>query len=367
MITVVELKQYVEQGTLSKRDILDYKFFASKVEYDLAFPVTKTEYLLDIKKGVYTDDQLKGLIGEGIVTEQDLVEHGIKSQRDLDKLFDRKVGYYNTEFDFSEVPAIRDGRTDVFVFGIAGSGKSSFMAGLMYFMYRNGLIDLQMNNHNGFVYMNSLINAIQCKQLPRPTAVNYVQHMECDVRDADDIKHPLTFIEMSGELFKNLYGKPKETMNLKLKEYLFDSPNNKVLFLTIDYYAHLSGVSHEEKQDMRFYHIVKFLETYGMLETVEAICILITKWDSSADQSQQAAEELLRQEYLSLYNLCKELSREKGLKFRAFCFSLGTFDSSNQYVYDDFYSKQIYEFLVSITPVRAQETRPGLFKRLLGG
>jgi hypothetical protein len=367
MITVVELKQYVEQGTLTKRDILDYNFFASKAEYDQAFPVTKTEYLLDIKKGLYTDDQLKGLIGEGIVTEQDLVDHGIKSQRDLDKLFDRKVGYYNTEFDFSDVPAIREDRTDVFVFGIAGSGKSSFMAGLMYYMYRNGLIIQHMNNMVGYVYMDSLINTVQRKELPKPTAVNYVQYMECDLRDRSQLKHPLTFIEMSGELFSSCYGKPKTALNPKLNEYLFDSKNNKVLFLTIDYYAHLSGVSYQARQDSKFNFILQFLEFHGMMNTVEAICILITKWDSSLDQSPQAAEDLLRHEYLTLYNMCREFEQKYQLQFRVFCYSLGQFDPTNQYNFDEYYSKQIYEFLSAVTPVEKQASKPSGFKRLFGG
>jgi len=367
MITVAELKQYVEQGTLSKRDILDNNFFISRADYDQAFPVTKAEYLLDIKKGVYSDDQLRLLIGDGIISEQELVDHGIKSQRELDKLFDRKVGYYNTEFDFSDVPPIREDRTDVFVFGIAGSGKSSFMAGLMYYMYRNGLIVKHLNNMVGFVYMDSLINTIQRKELPRPTAVNYVQYMECDLRDRNGQKHPLTFIEMSGELFSNCYGKQKSALNPRLNEYLFDSANNKLLFLTIDYYAHLSGVSLEARQDAKINFILQFLEFHGMLNTVEAICILITKWDSSADQNPQAVEELLRQEYLTLYNMCKEFEEKKGVKFRVFCFSLGQFDATNQYTFDEYYSKQVYEFLAAVTPVEMLAARPGRFKRLFGG
>jgi hypothetical protein len=94
---------------------------------------------------------------------------------------------------------------------------------------------------------------------------------------------------------------------------------------------------------------------------------LITKWDSSLDQSPQAAEDLLRHEYLTLYNMCREFEQKYQLQFRVFCYSLGQFDPTNQYNFDEYYSKQIYEFLSAVTPVEKQASRPSGFKRLFGG
>jgi hypothetical protein len=365
-ITLEQLKGYVNNGTLTKRDILLFEFFPSRSEFEQAFPVTKSEHIAEMKKGLYTDAQIKDLLAAGIMSEQDLLDYGVKSKLELDLLFDRKAGYYDTDFDFSDVPPIREDRTDIFVFGIAGSGKSSFMAGLMYYMHKNGLLVQHMNNMVGYVYMYSLINTVQLRELPKPTAVNYVQYMECDLSDRQGRTHPLTFIEMSGELFSNLFGKPKSALNPKLDEYLFKSTNNKVIFLTIDYNAHLSGSAYVVRQDAKFNFILQFLDHEGMMNTVESICILITKWDSNIGHDPNAAENLLKDEYLTLYNQCKLYESKYSLKFRVFCYSLGRFNATNRYEYDDSYSKLLYEYLAHVTPVHATQKGNSVFKRLFG-
>jgi hypothetical protein len=362
-ITLEQLKEYVSNGTLTKKDILHYDFFPSRRDFDAAFPVTKSEHLGEIRKGHYSRDQIKELIVEGVIREEELIHGGLMTQDQLNVMFERKTDFYSTDFDFSEVPPIREDRTDIFVFGIAGSGKSSFMAGLMYYMNRIGRLDQQTHNRVGYVYMGSLINAVQRRELPKPTAVQYVQHMECDLIDREDRRHPLTFIEMSGELFSNLFGKSRSAMDPKLNEYLFESKNNKVIFLTIDYNAHLSGLAYEVRQDAKFDYILKFLDENGMLNTVESICILITKWDTDSGLDPGAAEKLLKKEYIGLYYLCSKYSDKYKLKFKAFCFSLGRFDATNRYEYDDRYSKDIYEYLSAVTPVLKEEKKLSILRR----
>lgn len=336
----------------------------SNEDVTILFQVDAEELLKKIRNNELDNRQIKTLIETNEVTENLLITRQIKTKDELDIIMERPVDFYDTQFDFSDVPDLQQHRTDVFVFGVAGSGKSSFMAGLMYYTHKFRGLDGQIENTPGYVYMKSLINTVKSNQLPKPTAKSYVQYMECDFKDINGKYHPLTFIEMSGELFENCYGKRKDQLDPKFNRFLFDSPNNKIIFLAIDYNSHLNGNFQLSQQDDQFEFILKFLALHKMMDSVESICILITKWDMSKDKNEAAAKAFLESEYLNLFQVCKRFEEEYGLNFRAFPFSLGDFNGSNRYEYNPLFSEQIYNFLCNATRIREQVSRVGFFRRL---
>jgi len=323
-------------------------------------------HLSKIQNGEYSNQQIKSLIDKNEITEDLLLSRGIKSKDEMNNIMERPVGFHEMQFDFGDVPDLQENRTDIFVFGVAGSGKSSFMAGLMYYTEKFKGLTGQVNNPKGFTYMYDLINSVQVSKLPPATDRKYVQYMECDFTDDRGSYHPLTFMEMSGELFSSCFGKSKNELDPKLNRFLFNSPNNKIIFLTIDYKSHLNGTASLSKQGAQFVFILQFLAMHGMMSSVEAICILITKWDSSSNRSEEAAKEFLKNEYFSLYDLCKKMEEQYQLNFRAFCYSLGEFNASNQYTYDSYYSSQIHEFLINASPIKQDQRKPGFWRKVFG-
>jgi hypothetical protein len=355
----VKIKKLIDEGTLDRNILLEHKILTQQ-QLDEMYYVSPEEHIANIRKGSYTNAQIKELLDKGKLTESDILKGSAMTSDQLSELMGRPVDVMQIDFDWTDVPPLLPDRVDVFVLGIAGSGKSSFMAGLIYYADKMGLLEMGIENTKGFLYGQKLISAVEQRLLPPRTPVESVQYMACDFRNGKPlVNHPLTFIEMSGELFKKLYGVTKESFPPKFHEYLFESLNNKIIFLTVDYKIHEEKVRLDNPQRAHFTFALQFFERNAVLNSTQAICILITKWDASKDKSPAAAQEFLRQEYFSLYRQCERYQEQYGLKFEVFTFSLGEFDARSRYTYASQDSETLFNWLTSFSPVRKEKRKGG--------
>ncbi|MCC5944867.1 MAG: hypothetical protein JJT94_08020 [Bernardetiaceae bacterium] len=312
-----------------------------------------------IRKNLSSDEDIRNYVFEGLFTADELLEKQLISSERKRRLFPEVV---KVPFgDWDNVPPLKENRVDVFVLGVASSGKSCFMAGLLHYADSIGRIQHHIENRTGYQYANTLIDAVGRGLVPPPTSVDHIQYMACDLIDDDGDKHPLTFIEMSGEVFEGCHLKTIDEVPVKLKSYFFENPNRKIVFLAIDYGLTFSN---DVSQRTQFDFILKFLEENGMIQNLECLVLILTKWDKSPDQSEEAAKDFLQKRYMSLIRLCRDFKEKYGLNYYIYRFSLGKFHHAHSYDYNEADSKRIFELLCQFSPIQQEPKKPGWFNKL---
>ncbi len=335
--------------------------FLTREEVDAVFYIPPEEHIRNITNGEYSDEEIKTLIISGMVDEYDLVHNGIKSQNEMDEIMLRPKAPFNIEDlgDWSKVPELKLDRVEVLVLGLVGSGKTTFMSGLIYYARKNGRLPMNdIDNHLGAQYVDRLCLAVKKGELPPATPAKAIQHLACDFTDDNSKDHPLTFLEMSGEIFEGIYNKKTSE---KFEEYMF-SPNNKIIFLAIDYKMK-PETEYNVSQSARFEHIMQYFDKSGVLKNAEAVCLLITKWDESPDNSEEAASKFIKEEFLNLYRMCERYSKKYSFKLEIYRYSLGDFKANLSYTYKDHDSKFLFDWLCSFSPIIKSGKSKGLFQK----
>jgi GTP-binding protein EngB required for normal cell division len=300
--------------------------------------------------------ELREYVNQGMFTAQELLGSGIIQPQDKNRIFPHKssaeVPSNAMVADWNEIPRLQENRVDVFVFGIAGSGKSSLMAGILYHSDKTGALETKIEHKEGFAYANFLTNCVKKGQSLASTPPKYLQYMICDFTDNNDEIHPLTFIEISGESFESMYLKKKQELPQRFQDYMFNSSNTKVLFLAIDF-APIYEISEDQKtQKAQFQYMLQFLETNGIVPEFEAIVIVVTKWDKANTEDEEVAKNFLKEDFMALVNLCKRFKEDYGINFYIHTFSLGEFITDTTYEYKSKDSQKMYDLLCSFTSVK---------------
>ncbi|HAS45939.1 MAG TPA: hypothetical protein DCS93_35985, partial [Microscillaceae bacterium] len=115
------LEQMVQHGIISRAK-LDELFPPPSREEQ------KRNIEIGIAEGRYNDNEIFNFVLEGIITQEELKSKALISDSRFDRIYPQaiEVAFGN----WANVPdTLREGRVDVFVLGMAGSGKSCFMAG----------------------------------------------------------------------------------------------------------------------------------------------------------------------------------------------------------------------------------------------
>ncbi|HMC99933.1 MAG TPA: hypothetical protein VKH37_07265, partial [Ferruginibacter sp.] len=223
--------------------------------------------------GNYDYNTRRELVRNGELDGHELVRKGLITQEELDDITDRMLPPVDIGFEsWSEIPKLMPNRVDVFVLGIAGSGKSAFMAGLLYYARKNGRLSAEIDNMEGYRYAASITDAVKRGLLPPATPAEKMQYMACGFTSPKNETVPMTFIEMSGEVFEECFAKQINQMPVNFVNYL-QHENNKVLILAIDYKENAS-TNKDMTQEIQFDFILKFMDKHGTLNNVSAICIL---------------------------------------------------------------------------------------------
>lgn len=333
-----------EKGALSIKDRSTMDLFGEdRIKSLLA---SKLRSLREM--GQCSDQDLRTYVNQGVFSRDELMQYGIISKKDIDRVVPIPV---NIPFgEWSKVPDLMEDRVDVFTFGFATSGKSCMLAGVFRYAQKSGKFRPFVNNQGGFLYLTALTKAVGKNLLPPATAVEFVQFMAADLIDDDGDVHPLTFIEMSGELFEACMGKSISETPPKMQEYFFHNPNHKILIFAVDF-------SLGDTQEMNFFFILKFLEENKMLDTVYSIALVVTKWDCSPDRSNEAALRFVKENYKLLHDFCEDLEKKYGLVYNLLKFSLGEFTDVSSYVYDSTDSEKLFAMLCKSPIVGGSTTK----------
>jgi GTPase SAR1 family protein len=230
------------------------------------------------------------------------------------------------------LPPLEANRTDLYFFGQPGSGKSCILASLFYYLRRKGMIISNTLNNQGNIYRNQLTDELENGILPDSTARDGVNYIPIELRNQNNknMRHPLNFIEMSGELFEDAYNEGISERNLAAQKYL-DNNNRKLIYFVLDYDMHgkginLGGVSQASKME----HILVLLDKFGILQKTEGIFIVLSKADlfPSGAQRSSFAKEFVNSRYKNFIENCKDLVEKyrhrNAFELKLYPYSIGT-------------------------------------------
>lgn len=317
----------------------------------------------------YTPDVIYGFIQSGKITKEDLIDLGIPKViiDNLDKESqDLEVGTSPEE--------IENGYTEVYFWGLPGSGKTCALSAILSMGVIDGDIDPQQGE--GLHYMNQLSNVFLKRTfgvLPGPTKIEETQYLPFDLTDNNKVKHPIALIELSGEIFKAFNKKSSniplsnvlESTYDKTKSYL-NGPNKKIHFFIIDISKDPTKPDRDGITQQQYLHaMAKFLDNEKVFRnTTDGVFIVTTKSDVlSEDPSlrKDLAIKHLNNNYKSFSNSLKSILKNNKLpeSLNVIPFTLGEVYFNTLCCFDNSSSNEIIELLKKKT---SKENGGGIIK-----
>lgn len=314
---VSEIQRYLKENKISKSD------FLSKIEEDHNL----------LSAGI-----VKRLINSGDIAVGDLLAIGIN------KLFIQKMFNGENAQVFSKpepLDKIHKQSTEIYFWGIPSSGKSCALGAILS-VAASGTVAHSMDpdtGSQGYGYMTKLINLFQNEQigtLMEGTAVDAFYEMGFDLVDNDNKIHPITCIDMAGELMRCMYkanandpmSKTDELMLETLTRVLIDNKttSRKMHIFVIEYGAEdrlYEGLPQRVYLDGALSYIKN---TAIFKKDTDAIYIMITKADKVKNPSKDVFTQYINEKYKGFYNgleqICKDNEINKG-RVEKIAFSLG--------------------------------------------
>lgn len=205
--------------------------------------------------------------------------------------------------------------TEIYFWGIPSSGKSCALGAILS-VAGNGHVAKSMSQDNdcqGYGYMTRLAALFKTNDkvgtLPEGTSIYSTYEMGFDLEDVDGAVHPLTCVDLAGELVRCMY-KSDANENMSddemdaldtLTRVLIDNrtKNRKIHFFVLEYGADdrkYEGLT----QNVYLDGALRYIERTGIFkDDTDAIYLMITKVDKAKAVKGQLAAVL--REYISEY------------------------------------------------------------------
>lgn len=298
----------------------------------------------DLLKKLSEDNNLlsarivKRLTDLGIISLSDLLSINIEKLYIQKMLKGVEPDSYTTTKDLDK---IHKQSTEVYFWGIPSSGKSCALGAILS-VASNGTIAKVMDadtDSQGYGYMNYLIHHFPQNKIGTligGTPIDAFYEMGFDLIDKDDKIHPITCIDMAGELmrcmFKSNAGMSLQENDLKMLDtmtkVLIDnrSTNRKIHIFVIEYGAE-DRLYEGYPQRVYLEGAVSYIKNTGIFKKdTDAIYIMITKADKVKNPTKDVFTKYINDNYLGFYNgldqICKD-NEINGKKVEKIAFSLG--------------------------------------------
>lgn len=293
------------------------------------------------------------------ITYDDIVNAGIALPEVINTIWNDN----GLDLQLGNTPdAIPAGRTEIYFWGAPGSGKTCTLAAILSTAQKKGYFMPQQGN--GLMYMHQLANLFtnDVATLPPPTSVEVTQGLSFDLCDANKTQHPVTLIEIAGEIFKcfskAIMGQeiPDEELNAykSLLSFLRSTTNPKYHFFVIDV--------NNTKQDVwgltqmtYLMNAALFFEHNQIFNNATAgINILVTKSDllgHTITERKSEAIRILKDRYINFVNSLKTIAYEHHLIrsmndiIPVIPFTLGEVYLQNKCKFDSTMSEEVIKIL----------------------
>lgn len=336
----------------------------------------------DIRKLLY-------FINEGIFTTNELIEHGVATERSIEILM-------NIEKIIDSLPVIEDvivkckpvcyeNHSDIYMFGIPGTGKSCVLAGMV--TAKNSPLSYS-SVLSGGRYADTMVQYLTQGMPPPPTKMNYLTTIKSEMIDSKGCIHLCNLVEMAGEEFA-FHISDNENNQVSFEDMgtgvteLLTNKNPKIFFIVVDptkediTFNKLVLVQNEDGEIVpdtrrvkvnqrqclkRMVDLFMLPENEKIMENVDGIHFIITKADTFkclAHERDQYAANYFANEYSDIYRRLAEFNREHGINYhkdkdkngvpRIYTFSLGRFYVGNIVEFNDHDSLKIINTIINYT------------------
>lgn len=302
--------------------------------------ITKNDFLVKLSDdhNLLSSGVVKRLINQGIILTSDLLNLGIEKAF-IQRMFkgDSAITFRTPE----KLDRIHKQSTEIYFWGIPSSGKSCALGAILS-VAASGRIAKSMDpdtSSQGYGYMTKLIDLFQNGEigtLLEGTPVDSIIEMGFDLVDKENRIHPITCIDMAGELMRCMYkenaGDPMSDSDIEMLDtmtkVLIDnrSTNRKMHVFVIEYGAEdrkYEGLP----QKVYLEGAVSYIKDTGIFKKdTDAIYIMITKADKAKNNSPSFFNQYINDKYLGFFNgleqICKDNEINKG-HVEKLAFSLG--------------------------------------------
>lgn len=303
--------------------------------------ITKQELL-----GKLSEDHnlLSSGVVKSLIREENLISTEDLLNINIDRAFIQRMFKGDPPHTFptpKELIKINKQSTEIYFWGIPSSGKSCALGAILS-VAAGGRIAKSMDpdtESQGYGYMTKLINLFQDGKigtLMEGTSPTAFYEMGFDLIDNEDKRHPITCIDMAGELMRCMYkdkaGDILDDMQINMLTTLNNvlignrSRNRKMHIFVIEYGAE-ERLYEGLPQKVWLEGAVSYIKNTTIFEKdTDAIYVMITKADKAKDNRPDTFNQYINENYLGFYNgleqICKDNEINKG-RVEKIAFSLG--------------------------------------------
>lgn len=302
---------------------------------------TKAQFLDKLREdcNLLNASAVKHLIDEHIITIADLSGIGIGKQFIKAML----TGLQTDSYTYTRsLDRIHKQSTEVYFWGIPSSGKSCALGAILS-VAGSGKVAKVMDADTasqGYGYMTYLTSHFpqngEVGTLLGGTPIDAFYEMGFDLTDESNRTHPITCIDMAGELMRCMY---KSFANMPLSDtdlnmldtmtkVLIDnrSTNRKIHFFVIEYGGE-DRIFDGYHQDVYLNGALSYIKDTGIFKKeTDAIFIMVTKVDKMKHVTRDAITQYVKDNYEGFYNRLNKICEDNeinGKKVEIVAFSLG--------------------------------------------
>lgn len=336
---VEQIKKFQTSNQLTVEQ-KDNNIIAEITDYITNKKITKQDFLdkLSEDHNLLSAGIVKRLVKSGIIALNDLLS--IK----IEKPFIQKMLKGESIVDYTEMrdlDEIHKQSTEVYFWGIPSSGKSCALGAILS-VAANGRIARSMDpdtESQGYGYMNYLINLFhdgRIGTLMGGTPIEAFYEMGFDLVDQDGKIHPITCIDMAGELmrcmFKSNANMPLDDKDLKMLETMTNILNgnrasSRKMHIFVIEYGGDDRLYEGYPQSVYLNGAVAYIKNTGIFKKdTDAIYIMITKADKIKNASKESITQYINDNYLGFYKGLEQICIDNeinGKKVEKIAFSLG--------------------------------------------
>ena len=340
--------------------------------------ITKKDFLskIDDDHNLLSAGVIKQLVDNEIISLHDLLS--INIHREFIQMM-MNVESTHTFPPPEKLEKVNKQSTEVYFWGIPSSGKSCALGAILS-VAANGSIATSMDTEiysQVYGYMMRLINLFQngaIGSLVTGTAIDAFYEMGFDLVDEKNRVHPITCIDMAGELMRCMYksnageqmSMQDVTMLTTMTNVLIDnrSTNRKIHFFVIEYGAEdrlYEGLPQRTYLD----GALSYIKNTGLFKKdTDAVFIMITKADKLKNCTREKLNDYINENYLGFYNglerVCKDNEIHGGV-VEKIAFSLGDVCFQNYCKFDSRAAETVVRLLLK----RSASYRSGKLGRFM--
>ena len=336
-IKTIETSKEINKNKLIYEIVVGY-LNSHKISHDNFLTLIETDH------NIFGAETLNNFIDDGLLTFDELNGLGI-DERFIRSLA-RNKHPQNFELPNRKLQKINKLSTEIYFWGIPSSGKSCALGAILSVANNGHVAKTMMKDSDclGYGYMNrlsSLFSVGDISVVPGKTPTTATYEMGFDLEDEEGRVHPLTCMDLAGELMRcmyrfdageNLSNEELETLDI-LTKALIDpktrTQNKKIHFFVMEY-----GAEDREydglRQDVYLNGALQYIKRTGIFkDDTVAIYIIITKVDKAHARHGQLGTILktyISENYGGFYNglvkICKDYEINNGV-VEIIPFSLG--------------------------------------------